>query len=192
MQRLAALVPRPRLHLIRFHGVLAPRARPREGPAWRVEDAAPSYVPTSSLTHRSTPTTPPKIILTRPGPRHRPASAGLSYSNGYSVSILNSAPVRRLLDDPRRHPRTPRHRQAPRPSRLTYPQTAARPRAALRAPPNRLIANQYPIPRGSARLKPTAPFGPRPRATPNRPENRRLGWRTGPQIPQFSSVTSRH
>ncbi|MEZ5659379.1 MAG: transposase [Burkholderiaceae bacterium] len=30
MQRLAALVPRPRLHLIRFHGVLAPNARLRE------------------------------------------------------------------------------------------------------------------------------------------------------------------
>ena len=30
MQRLAALVPRPRLHLIRFHGVLAPQARLRE------------------------------------------------------------------------------------------------------------------------------------------------------------------
>jgi hypothetical protein len=29
MERLAALVPRPRLHLIRFHGVLAPHARPR-------------------------------------------------------------------------------------------------------------------------------------------------------------------
>jgi hypothetical protein len=27
MQRLAALVPRPRLHLIRFHAVLAPNAR---------------------------------------------------------------------------------------------------------------------------------------------------------------------
>ncbi len=26
MQQLAALVPRPRLHLIRFHGVLAPNA----------------------------------------------------------------------------------------------------------------------------------------------------------------------
>lgn len=26
LQRLAALVPRPRLHLIRFHGVLAPHA----------------------------------------------------------------------------------------------------------------------------------------------------------------------
>ena len=29
MQRLAALVPRPRLHLIRFHGVLAPHAKSR-------------------------------------------------------------------------------------------------------------------------------------------------------------------
>jgi Putative transposase len=43
MQRLAALVPRPRLHLIRFHGVLAPaqtrfRNRPRTLPAvwWRL------------------------------------------------------------------------------------------------------------------------------------------------------------
>jgi Putative transposase len=29
MQRLAALVPRARLHLIRFHGVLAPHAKLR-------------------------------------------------------------------------------------------------------------------------------------------------------------------
>ena len=29
IQRLAALVPRPRLHLIRFHGVLAPNAKLR-------------------------------------------------------------------------------------------------------------------------------------------------------------------
>jgi len=43
MWRLAALVPRPRLHLIRFHGVLAPaqtrfRNRPRTLPAvwWRL------------------------------------------------------------------------------------------------------------------------------------------------------------
>jgi hypothetical protein len=47
MPRLAALIPRPRLHLIRFHGVLAPEARPREGPAWRAEDAAPDCVPRS-------------------------------------------------------------------------------------------------------------------------------------------------
>jgi hypothetical protein len=31
MKRLAALVPRPRLHVIRFHGVLAPNARLRSG-----------------------------------------------------------------------------------------------------------------------------------------------------------------
>ena len=30
LQRLAALVPRPRLHLIRFHGVLAPNAKLRK------------------------------------------------------------------------------------------------------------------------------------------------------------------
>lgn len=35
LQRLAALIPRPRLHLIRFHGVLAPNSalRPRIVPA---------------------------------------------------------------------------------------------------------------------------------------------------------------
>ena len=43
MQRLAALVPRPRLHLIRFHGVLAPNAKLRplvvpQGP--QVQEAA--------------------------------------------------------------------------------------------------------------------------------------------------------
>jgi hypothetical protein len=37
MQRLAALVPRPRLHLIRFHGVLAPNAGLR---AWIVPGLA--------------------------------------------------------------------------------------------------------------------------------------------------------
>ena len=40
---------RPRLHLIRFHGVLAPEARPREGPVWRAEDAAPGCVRDHSI-----------------------------------------------------------------------------------------------------------------------------------------------
>ena len=44
MQRLAALVPRPRLHLIRFHGVLAPNAKLRPlvvppGPQPQVQEA---------------------------------------------------------------------------------------------------------------------------------------------------------
>jgi hypothetical protein len=45
MQRLAALVPRPRLHLIRFHGVLAPNAKLRplvvpQGPPAQAQAAA--------------------------------------------------------------------------------------------------------------------------------------------------------
>jgi hypothetical protein len=42
MQRLAALVPRPRLHLIRFHGVLAPNAKLRAQvvPARQDDDGA--------------------------------------------------------------------------------------------------------------------------------------------------------
>ena len=42
MQRLAALVPRPRLHLMRFHGVLAPNAKlARDGGATRAGGARP-------------------------------------------------------------------------------------------------------------------------------------------------------
>ncbi|MCZ2088539.1 MAG: transposase [Burkholderiales bacterium] len=43
MQRLAALVPRPRLHLIRFHGVLAPNAKLR---AQVVPQGPPVHAPT--------------------------------------------------------------------------------------------------------------------------------------------------
>ena len=45
MRRLAALVPRPRLHLIRFHGVLAPHAKLRAA----IEESA---VIERFLTHR--------------------------------------------------------------------------------------------------------------------------------------------
>ena len=44
MERLAALVPRPRLHLIRFHGVLAPNAKLRSkivpAPAQRAPESS--------------------------------------------------------------------------------------------------------------------------------------------------------
>ena len=45
MQRLAALVPRPRLHLIRFHGVLAPNAKLRAAviPKPAQKDSAPAH-----------------------------------------------------------------------------------------------------------------------------------------------------
>jgi hypothetical protein len=44
MQRLAALVPRPRLHLIPFHGVLAPNAKLRGAviPQPAQKDSAPA------------------------------------------------------------------------------------------------------------------------------------------------------
>jgi Putative transposase len=56
MQRLAALVPRPRLHLIRFHGVLAPNAKLRaqvirRGPRMA---RAPRLQPQPSLPARTT------------------------------------------------------------------------------------------------------------------------------------------
>ena len=64
MQRLAALVPRPRLHLIRFHGVLAPNAKLRslvvpqgplgqEGPAAEAAAAAQCELePAQAMPHR--------------------------------------------------------------------------------------------------------------------------------------------
>ena len=52
MQRLAALVPRPRLHLIRFHGVLAPNAGLRAaivpGPAQKPSEHAEEHAHASA------------------------------------------------------------------------------------------------------------------------------------------------
>jgi hypothetical protein len=78
MQRLAALVPRPRLHLIRFHGVLAPNARLRA-------EIIPSGPVTANATADDHGHAPPHSAPTRmwlkPGG-----------SNGCSLSILNNVP----------------------------------------------------------------------------------------------------
>ena len=57
MQRLAALLPRPRLHLIRFHGVLAPNAKLRamvvpQGPVERAPAAKPAECEANWAHHR--------------------------------------------------------------------------------------------------------------------------------------------
>ena len=57
MQRLAALVPRPRLHLIRFHGVLAPNAKLRamvvpQGPEAPAQVAPPAECEANCAHHR--------------------------------------------------------------------------------------------------------------------------------------------
>jgi hypothetical protein len=48
MQRLAALVPRPRLHLIRFHGVLAPHAKLRAAVVPRARWGTPASLRTNT------------------------------------------------------------------------------------------------------------------------------------------------
>jgi hypothetical protein len=56
MQWLAALVPRPRLHLIRFHGVLAPNAKLRgkiiPSPAERATEASTDHAQAQSAPAR--------------------------------------------------------------------------------------------------------------------------------------------
>ena len=57
MQRLAALVPRPRLHLIRFHGVLAPNAKLRaqvvpQEPEAPAQEAKPAECEANCAHHR--------------------------------------------------------------------------------------------------------------------------------------------
>ena len=63
MQRLAALVPRPRLHVIRFHGVLAPNAKMRASivggcpaaPGLLLRCRAPFHAPLKRLCFNDTP-----------------------------------------------------------------------------------------------------------------------------------------
>ncbi|MGH8582448.1 MAG: transposase [Gammaproteobacteria bacterium] len=72
MQRLAALVPRPRLHLIRFHGVLAPNARLR--PEIIPSSGRPAGdVPVAVRPCRSTPIPPQPTTPRRSLPRRPPA-----------------------------------------------------------------------------------------------------------------------
>ena len=54
LEKLAALVPPPRFHLLRYHGVLAPRARDRIVPAKPVEESTAADGDTSapSCAHR--------------------------------------------------------------------------------------------------------------------------------------------
>jgi hypothetical protein len=54
MQRLAALVPRPRLHLIRFHGVLGPNTRLRP----EIMSSGPVNAHDTSAEHGDTPPPP--------------------------------------------------------------------------------------------------------------------------------------
>ena len=92
MQRLAALVPRPRLHLIRFHGVLAPNAKlrpeiiPSSGRQARQAISLCLAFPARRSTHPAL----QRFTLKRPILRHQPAWAGPGCSSGCSISTSSS------------------------------------------------------------------------------------------------------
>ena len=102
MQRLAALVPRPRLNLIRFHGVLAPNAklRPQIIPARAVTenntsdelDGAPHHARSARMSWARLLTKPLGAVLN--GER-RPAGRkpGRVFVDGCSISTWNIAPT---------------------------------------------------------------------------------------------------
>jgi Putative transposase len=75
MQRLAALVPRPRLHLIRFHGVLAPNAKLRSA----ITPSPPEPATEASTVDAQAHGAPARM------------SFGLGCSSGSSTSTLNTA-----------------------------------------------------------------------------------------------------
>lgn len=79
MQRLATLVPRPRLHLIRYYGVLAPNAKLRarvvpQGPAARahVATGVAALAECEQATHLG--------LDPRPPPRRRASEAGHAFA----------------------------------------------------------------------------------------------------------------
>jgi hypothetical protein len=96
MERLAALVPRPRLHLIRFHGVLAPNAKLRskivpapappatESPS---EDAHGQGAPRTSLP----PGSPVALWIVASSWKHPPSVSQSSLSRAYPQRISRLA-----------------------------------------------------------------------------------------------------
>jgi hypothetical protein len=144
MQRLAALVPRPRLHLIRFHGVLAPNAKLRslvvpQGP--EVEERATAAVAASECVVQTE---------TNHGPAGPTAPNCLGAATQARVRHRHAALPqlrRRGAQDHRGHPGATGDREDPDP-----PGTGS------------AAAAQRPSARGAARLKPPEPR--RPSRTP--------------------------
>ena len=105
MQRLAALVPRPRLHLIRFHGVLAPNAKLR----------AAIVPPPAHSTHAAE------------HAHHSPARMTWSrlLKRVFDIDIEHCSNCGGAFEDHRRHRRAASDSQNPRPFGFAYPGAAA-------------------------------------------------------------------
>ncbi len=161
VRRLAALLPPPRRHLIRFHGVFGPNAwlRPlvvRFGRPTAQSPRAPgplacSSAPLPSLELPLSPSTPPPSPPRPPRLVLRRAQEGLA-PPPHLRRRRPLLPLRRPAPRPRRHHLIPR--------RSGHPQTPRSPRAALRAPLPQARAPARSRPRRLTR-SPTSPEGPR-------------------------------
>ena len=149
MQCLAALVPRPRLHLIRFHGVLTPNAKLRS-----------EIIPSSGRQAGNAPVpgfpgapdANDKLADHGDAPHHS-APARISWARllkrVFAIDMEHCPHCGGPLTDHRRHRRSHRDRQDPHASRLVRPGTAPIASAALRSNPNGLIPDRFPLPSGS-------------------------------------------
>ncbi len=108
MQRLAALVPRPRLHLIRFHGVLAPNAKLRS----RVVPQGP---PAQAQAATEAPAGGECEVETGQARAHRIGWARLLQARVRRRHAALPELRRRRAQDRCRHPGAVRHREDPRP-----------------------------------------------------------------------------
>ncbi len=152
MQRLAALVPRPRLHLIRFHGVLAPNAKLRS----QVVPAEPPDEARAGLDSER--------VEPEPEDRHRWGSRiswALLLKRVFEIDSAALPELRRRTEGDRRHPGRAGHRAHPRPpwatGATTTTLTGARPDAARgltehwgkKTPP--IASASVPVPRDAGR-----------------------------------------
>jgi hypothetical protein len=113
MERLAALVPRPRLHLIRFHGVLAPNAKLRS----QIVPAPLERATETSSEGSRAQGAPPRMSWAR------------LLKRVFDIAIEHCPNCRRRLEDHRRHRRDSCYSQNPHPSSVSP--TRAHVRAAL-------------------------------------------------------------
>jgi hypothetical protein len=170
MQRLAALVPRPRLHLIRFPGVLASHAKLR-----------PEIIPSSARQAGHIPVPGfPSLPVNTNTPSADPAEASpaaapvpMSWARllkrVFEIDIEHcpqcggTLKIIAAIEDP------PIIAQILHPSRLARPGTAPIPGQGLQPNPTGLTSRGSPIPSGSA-PEPTAALGLCPPETRKRPE----------------------
>ena len=128
MQRLAAFVPRPRLNLIRCHGVLAPNARLRS-----------AIIPKASQNANDIP-------VDSEGASHHINTARLSWARLLQREFnidMQTCPHWWLLEDHRRDSKPIGHYQDSRLSRFTHPRVAHSPGTVCRSFRNNLIPHQH-------------------------------------------------